>query len=331
MLACVSKVGLVLGGGGITGAAFHFGTLLALEMATGWDANDSEVVVGTSSGAFAGAMVRGDALKLDSFAGTGETRDEIHKWLSANLYRRGAPRGGVRWLRRGLLPALRRPSLHVALASPGLYRTDGIEAWVRDAVGSLGDSWPLKPLALVAYDVERRVRVPFGTQGAPHVPLARAVAASSAVPFIYEPVRIDGRWYADGGLATGTSADLVLGHPEPLDLVVILAPLAAMQPRAGARFYEDVFDRAGHTALASEVRAIEAQWPNVEILVLRPGESVLEIARPNPMSVGAAIPTFLETLRSMRHELASGHVWDVLVDHLCTSQTISSHPRVKLR
>ena len=36
----VSSVGLVLGGGGITGAAFHFGTLLALRMATGWDPNE---------------------------------------------------------------------------------------------------------------------------------------------------------------------------------------------------------------------------------------------------------------------------------------------------
>lgn len=312
----VSTVGLVLGGGGVTGAAFHFGTLLAIEMATGWNPNQSDVVIGTSSGAFVAAMVRADAIHLDTFAGTGETRAEIHDWMNGYLYRRGAPRGAVRWLRRGLLPAIRRPSLHVALASPGLYRTDGIEQWVELAAGDLAHRWPDKPTAIVAYDVERRIRVPFGTDAAPEASLARAVAASSAVPFVYEPVRIGDRWYADGGLASGTSADLVLARDEPLDLVLVLAPLAATVPRQGGRFYEDMFDRVGRSALAAELTRIREAWPETEILILRPDEEVLDHARPNPMSVGAAIPTFLETLRSMRHELAHASVWSVLNRHL---------------
>lgn len=316
MLADVGTVGLVLGGGGVTGAAFHFGALLALEMATGWNPNDAAVVVGTSSGAFVGAMVRANAIHLDTFAGTGESRDEIHEWLSGNLYRRGAPRGAVRWVRRGLLPAIRRPSLHVALASPGLYRTDGIREWVAEAAGDLAESWPDKPTAIVAYDVEARTRMPFGTEMAPDIALADAVAASSAVPFVYEPVRIGDRWYADGGLASGTSADLVLAHPDPLDLVLILAPLAATAPRRGGRFYEDMFDRVGRTALAGEVARIRTQWPTTEILVLRPDEHVLEDSRPNPMSVEAAIPTFLATLRSMKNELAHASVWSTLTTHL---------------
>ncbi len=322
MLPFVSKVGLVLGGGGITGAAFHFGTLLALEMATGWHPDEADVLVGTSSGAFVGAMVRGDALHLDTFAGTGETQVEIHDWLNGYMYRRGAPRGALRWLRRGLLPAIRQPSLHVALGSPGVYRTDGLEEWVHKAIGPLADAWPTKPTVMVAYDVERRTRVPFGTEGAPRVSLSNAVAASSAVPFVYEPVHIDGKWYADGGLASGTSADLLLASPDPLDLVLIVAPLAANVARSGGRFYEDVFDRQGRSALASEIAMIKEAWPDADLLVLRPDESVLDLARPNPMSVGAAIPTFLETLRSMRHELAHGSVWNILSQHLCAeSQT----------
>lgn len=328
MLPPVSRVGLVLGGGGITGAAFHFGTLLALEMATGWDPDDASVIVGTSSGAFVGAMVRGDALHLDTFAGTGETQDEIHAWLNGYLYRRGTPRGAIRWLKRGLLPAIRRPSLHAVLGSPGMYRTDGLREWVADTIGPLAETWPSKPTVLVAYDVERRARVPFGTEAAPHVTLGDAVAASSAVPFVYEPVLIDGRWYADGGLASGTSADLVLACPERLDLLLVLAPLAATAPRSGGRFYEDIFDTAGRTALATELAKIRQQWPETEILVLRPDEAVLDLARPNPMSASAAIPTFLATLRSMRYELAHGSVWKVLSDHLCTTTSAIQAGRV---
>lgn len=312
----MSTVGLILGGGGVTGAAFHFGTLIALRMATGWNPDQADVVVGTSSGAFVAAMVRADAISLETFTGTGETEEEIHGWLNHYLYRRGAPRGAVRWLRRGLLPAIRRPSLHVALASPGMYRTDGLVEWVSDVGGDLADRWPDKPTAIVAYDVEERIRVPFGTEAAPHATLAQAVAASSAVPFVYEPVRIDDRWYADGGVASGTNADLVLARAKPLDLVIVVAPLAATAPRQGGRFYEDVFDRAGRSALATELAMIRREWPETEILVLRPEEEVLELSRPNPMSVAAAIPTFLETLRSMKHELAHTSVWETLCRHL---------------
>ncbi|MEN8239350.1 MAG: patatin-like phospholipase family protein [Actinomycetota bacterium] len=315
----MSTVGLVLGAGGITGAAFHFGTIMAIEMATGWDPNSADVVVGTSGGAFVSAMIRADAVHPDTFVGTGETKEEIHDWLASYLYRRGAPRGGIRWVKKGLLPALRRPSLYAALGSPGMYRTDGIAAWVSDAGGDMANEWPEKPTAIVAYDLDTRSRTPFGTQVAPEVSLSQAVAASSAVPFVYEPVKILDRWYADGGLASGTSADLVLALPEPLDLVLIVAPLAANTPRRSGHFYEDVFDKAGRTALAAEIAKIRAAWPTTEILVLRPDEHVLDIARPNPMSVTAAIPTFLTTLRSMKYELGHSSVWRVLDQHLVSS------------
>lgn len=305
-----------MGGGGITGAAFDFGALLALRMATGWEPNDADVLIGTSSGAFVGAMVRGDALHLDAFTGTGETEDEIHEWLNGYLYTRGAPRGAIRWIRRGLLPAIRQPSLHIALGSPGIYRTDGLQRWVADAVGPVAHGWPEKSTAMVAYDVRDRSRVPFGTEAAPETTLAEAVAASAAVPFVYEPVRIHDRWYADGGMGSGTSADLLLAHPEPLDLVIIVAPFAATAPRSGGRMYEDMFDRVGRKALSAEIALLAAHWPDTDVVVLRPDETVLDVSRPNPMSAGATIPTFLATLRSMQHELARSSVWNVLTRHL---------------
>ena len=320
MLSSVSRVGLVLGGGGITGAAFHFGTLLALRMATGWDPDEAEVVIGTSCGAFAAAMVRGRRIDLEAFVGDAHDRDQVAERLRNYIYRRGRPRGVTRWLRRGVLPGLKRPDLRLALGSPGLYRTDGMVEWVENVLGPMADRWPERPTVIVGYDLEDRSREPFGTEAAPDVSLKQAVAASLAVPFVFEPVALAGRWYADGGIASGTSADFLLANPDPLDLVIVIAPLAAGEARPRARFYEDIFDRAGRLALASELDAIHETWPQTDVLVFRPDDRVLAVARPNPMSASAAIPTFLRTLRSLKDELSQRETWTILERHLIAEQ-----------
>jgi len=312
----MSSVGLVLGGGGITGASYHFGTLFALQMATGWDPADADVIVGTSAGSFIAAMVRGGALNLETMVGNSRQDDDVVDWLSNNLYRRIKPRGIIRWVRRGIVPSITRPGLGVALGSPGVYSTDAMVGWVENSLGDLADEWPDRPTVLVAHDLETRTRVPFGTEAAPVVSLKLAVAASSAVPFVFEPVTIDGRDYVDGGVSSGTSVDLLLANPEPLDLVIIVAPMAATGTRRGGRFYEEILDRAGRTALAAEIDLLEREWPDTDVLVLRPDQRVLELTRGNPMSVEAAIPSFLATLRSMRDELAHPTTWSMLDRHI---------------
>lgn len=312
----MSRVGLVLGGGGVTGAAFHFGALLALEMATGWDPNDAEVLVGTSSGSAVAAVVRAGKLDLDALVGDAEGNGELAEALARTLYRRARPGGLIRWVRHGLAPGLRRPGLQLTVGSPAIYSTSGIAEWLESHIGDLAHGWPERPTIVSAYEIEGRRRVPFGTIDSPDTTLARAVAASSAVPMVFEPVEIDGRHYVDGGVTTGTSADLVLGADSPLDLVIVIAPMASLESRPGARLYETVVDRLGGAALDAEIGQIETAWPDAEVVVLRPDAAVLEDARPNPLATRAAVPTFLRTLRSMRRELAQPEIWKVLERHI---------------
>src|SRR3972149_9166718 len=84
----MSRVGLVLGGGGVTGAAFHFATLFSLRMATGWDPGDADVIVGTSSGAVVAALARSHRLSLDSLVGGARGATELAGALSERIYRR---------------------------------------------------------------------------------------------------------------------------------------------------------------------------------------------------------------------------------------------------
>lgn len=307
---------MVLGGGGVTGASYHLAALFALEMATGWRAVTSDVIVGTSAGAFAAAIVRSDRLSLDSIVKPGEREEDVAERIRSWVYRKKRLGGVGRWVRHGILPSLRSPGLTSILGAPGRFDPAGIGAWVAAQAPSIADSWPERATVIVAYDLEERRRVPFGTVNAPDVALRDAVAASSAVPIVFAPHVIKGSLYVDGGVVSGTNADLVLGNPEPLDLLLVLAPMAAEAKRNGAHFYEPMFDRVGRSALHDELATIAEVWPDTDTLVLRPTPAVLAAMRPNPMDAAQAVPTFVRTLASLRTRLARPEVWHVLERHL---------------
>jgi NTE family protein len=85
-----------------------------------------------------------------------------------------------------------------------------------------GRDWP-PGMRIAAVRLRDGVRVVFDqTTG---VPVADAVAASSAVPAYMAPIVIGAETYVDGSAHAPTNADLLGG--EPLDIVVISAPMSA--------------------------------------------------------------------------------------------------------
>ena len=313
----------MLGGGGITGAAYELAALMALRMATGWDANQAEVIVGTSSGAFVTSLVRHDALTLDCLVLPSDERTDVTERVRTHVYSRDATTSLTKWVRYGLLPGVRRPGLTMFLGSPAPYSTGGIRDWVAAQIGEDAAAlWPERPTAIVAYDIKSGARIAFGTEDAPEVGIGDAVAASSAVPLVFRPYQIDDDLYVDGGVSSGTHADLVLGHSEPLDLVLVIAPMAAETHRQRAMFHEKMFDRVGVRALSREIDLIRSAWPNCDVVTLSPSPSVQNAMRPNPLDPSRAVPTFMRTLIAMKRTLAQPEVWSRIEDHL-VSRTIS--------
>jgi hypothetical protein len=137
---------------------------------------------------------------------------------------------------------------------------------------------------------------------------------------VFRPYRIGESLYVDGGVSSGTHADIVLGHHEPLDLVLVLAPLAAATQRKRARFHEKMFDRVGTKSLRDETARVRAAWPNCEVVVLSPPPSVQNASRPNPMDASRSVPTFMRTLIAMKRTLAGPEVWELLESHLGANQ-----------
>ncbi|HYJ27148.1 MAG TPA: patatin-like phospholipase family protein [Nocardioides sp.] len=209
---------LVLGGGGITGIAWELGILAGLAEA-GVDLTDADVVVGTSAGSVVGAQMTSGIPLADLYATQLEPADAE---LGGRLSRIAA----LKLVPPYLLPGSGREKLarvgRVARAAhePGSVDREGVirsRLPVRD--------WPDRDLRITAVDTESGDFTVFDADSG--VDLVAAVAASCAVPTVWPPVEINGRYFMDGGMRSTANVDVARGAQR----VVVLAPL----PRSVSR------------------------------------------------------------------------------------------------
>ena len=65
------------------------------------------------------------------------------------------------------------------------------------------------------------------------VPIARAVAASTALPMVYKPVEIKGRHLVDGGLRSTTNVDVAV--EAGAKFVIMVKPAGAVRGTTSRR------------------------------------------------------------------------------------------------
>lgn len=286
----MTRVGLVLGAGGVIGQAYHSGVLAALAERTGFDARTADVVVGTSAGAITGTLLRLGVSPRDLAAWTlraplaesaGPRRRDaalvpkMQPFRPAHLLRPPSP-PTMPMIRRAVFrPWQFRPlAAGLALLAPG-FNDIGEQL---SALMELDDvPWPERPLWIPAVRRMDGRRVVFGRPGTPAAPLHLAVAASCCVPGIFHPVRIGEHTYVDGGAHSPTNAGL-LRH-RGLDLVVIVSPMSG--PPGGANLYA-ASRRHSARRLRREVAALNAA--GTQTLVFAPGAAEQRVMGDNLMS-----------------------------------------------
>jgi len=282
-----TRVGLVLGAGGPVGHSFQVGTLAALADA-GWDARDAAVIVGTSIGAVTGALLRAGVPPVDMYARvTGQPVSTDSRavlaaaaWatMMCDLERDRTPLGlpaspslFVHLLRR---PWRTRAGLLLAAVTPLGH---GSTAPVADAINRTldgGSTTTREPLWVCALDLDSGERVVLGRSDSPHADVGTAVAASTAVPALFEPVVVDGHRLVDGGLHSPANADVIAAAVDDLDAVVVLAPMGigGSPGRLGADLPGRVLN---HWTTWRELRTLREA--GVPVTVFEPDASLLEL------------------------------------------------------
>ncbi|HSE09863.1 MAG TPA: patatin-like phospholipase family protein [Nocardioidaceae bacterium] len=276
----MTRVGLVLGAGGVVGQAYHAGVLAALEHDYGWDPRDAEVIIGTSAGSITGALLRSGvpASELAAWTVRAPLTDEgrILEEMFGTSHPDLAPLRPLNMvLRRPSLPgpgmvlnAIRQPRefrpLRAALSLMGPGEHDIVEQL--SALDQM-DTWPTDDLWINAVRRQDGKHVVFGRKGAPEAPLHLAVAASCAVPGYFAPVEVGRHTYVDGGAHSPTSADLL--KDRDLDLVIVVSPMSGP-----AALPYDLYGASRlHSArlAAREVKVLRDRGTTV--VVFRPGKA----------------------------------------------------------
>jgi NTE family protein len=218
---------LVLGGGGAAGNAWLIGVIAGL-FDTGLDVAKADLIIGTSAGSTAAAMIT-SATPTELLAGI----------LSAAPQLRTGPAGSG----RGRVPFgpvanhLRRTSEIIAAAEDAadMRRRLGAAALEMDAASDgsgqtrwratvaarlPSQRWPEQTVLIVAVDAHTGEPVVFDRHSG--IDLADAVAASCANGFGVPPYGIGDSWFIDGGYRRSSeNADLAAGYGR----VLVLSPL----------------------------------------------------------------------------------------------------------
>ncbi len=347
------KVALVLAGGGLTGAVYEIGALRAIDdLLVDRTVNDFDVYVGTSAGALVSAFLANGfspEAMLQAFDGS---QPEFGALERGHLFRLNNREFLSRTLKlpRTLLGAWSHYLRHVddmtvvdmlwslteALPS-GLYDLAALERYVRHILSQPGKSNRFvdleRNLFIIATDLDSGERVVFGRQENSEAPISEAVVASSALPLVYGPVRVQDRECVDGGLRGTASLDLAIEQGAKLvicvnplvpfdnrgkDSIPFLGPDGGHLSEKGAQYIASQTMRIlVHAGLHYHIKQLRRQHPEVDIILIEPRHDDYQMFFYNIMRYSARLTVARHGFESVTLDLAEdyAHYKEVLARH----------------
>ena len=310
------KTALVCAGGGITGALYEVGALLALDRLLDRSVVDLDLYVGVSGGAFVAALLAGGIPPAEIYHDAASSA-QVALPRSLTLLRPGLgelvkrSRHAPTVLTAALSAALRGEARNLTdlglplfeLLPPGLLDNSGVGELVAELLRSKGQPDRFEKLArelyVVAVDLDSGEAVTFGEEGQPRVPVSRAVQASTALPGLCRPVRLGRRDFVDGGVRKTAHVSLAIRHGARL--VICINPIvpilnAPLRGPLGGRRLSDlgvtyVLDQVLRIVLHGRVQygleRYRAEHPEVDILVVEPPRDDMSMFRYNMMRYSA--------------------------------------------
>ena len=309
------KIALVCAGGGATGAVYEIGCLRALDDLIEGGVGDLDLYVGVSGGALVSALLAAGISPAEMYDAVASPNGGRLGIPAAPLYRLGfgdfasASRRAPAVVRRAAASVLAGETRTLAdfasslfeLLPAGLLDNSGVQEYVAAFIGARSadrfDALPHR-LLVVAVDLDSAEAVALGSRGHRDVPVSKAVQASTALPGLYRPVRIDGRDYVDGGVRK--TAHIHLAIESGARLVLCVNPIVPIHNDvAGGPWKEHLCGRGLAHVLDQVLRIVlhgrmqyglaryAKENPEVDILLVEPARDDLRMFSYHIMRYGA--------------------------------------------
>jgi NTE family protein len=274
---------LVLGGGGALGWVYHAGVLAGLAD-LGVAPSSIGLMIGTSAGAAVAASARAgaDPTAIVEMMSTGPSPEQRDRMLDEV---RSAPKS-LKPMSPTLVRQALRARAHPLLALAGLLPRGWFPTAFAERFPGVPDlaGWPEGLWIPAVHASDGRVVV-FGRDRR-DVSVSDAVAASSAVPGMFQPKRIGDDEFIDGGVVSPTHA--YLANHGAADAVVVSSPMTRPSRRMTARH--------ARRRLAAEME--ELNRAGVRVMVVEPTRTLVEIAEGFPRKNPAAAPAIARQARA---------------------------------
>jgi predicted acylesterase/phospholipase RssA len=212
----------------------------------------------------------------------------------------------------------------------GMYDPLGLATFVRQGFAALGleDSFASLPagqtglpreLYIIATDLDNGQRAVFGP-GCLDAPISTAVAASSAMPMLYKPVKVGDGEYIDGGARGNASIDLAI--EQGASLVVCINPLVPFDnqgrdkipflgPDGGhlsekgvQSIFNQVFRIMLHSGLHYHIKQVRRAHPEVDVILIEPKPEDYQMFFYNIMRYSARLIVAQHGFESVTYDLA---------------------------
>jgi NTE family protein len=246
------KRSLVLGGGGVVGIGWLVGVVSGLaEEGIDFSADACpDEVIGTSAGSVVGALVahRTTATRLREIALDDANTTVVEKAMPMIDFLKALEVFETWAALTDNTPANLARVGALAINAPTISEAD----WSHSSARTVGVEWPALPYSCIAVDAFTGEYVQWNRDSGVAVDLA--VSSSCTVPAIFPPVTIGANRYVDGGLRSGTNADLALGAH-----VLVLAPIGSNKA--------DPMDQGARRLLDTETTMLRARGATVTELL----------------------------------------------------------------
>jgi len=292
------KKSLCISGGGLEGYIYSIGVTNALDdVMAGTSCHQFDIFCGVSSGAILASFLAAGTQSHDILKQLYKKHGKLDP-LSLNVIfdlAGGEIVGRIVGVLR-MLSTLDPGEVVVRLqrlVPVGFFRGERLKAFIERQLARLGIPDSIgqlkKELYISSTDQDTGEHVVFGEEPWRDVRISQAIRASTALPPFYLPERINGHWFADGQLTS--SSDFNTAIKKGAGLILMIDPMVAYTSsspgavmRHGGYFTAvQAIKSLVQTRFSSMLKHSMDVNPDVDYIVFRPTDEVMEAMAGNPM------------------------------------------------